>query len=341
MISPASGGPAHPSVAQPRLRCPDCASALLEAPLRCPGCGQAFASTLGIPDLRPRGQRTPHPPAVQLMVERFEHASSDELRELRLSGLTLTAEERSTIDRYGSIAKARTRRMAELFLDRASAVVAPPRAECALDLGCGIGAGLLALAQRFEQVCGVDTLLPSLLVARKLLDEHGIQNVRLFQGDARRLPFDDEAFDYLHCLNVLEHVFDPDQTLAEARRVLGPGGIFCGDSRNRYDVFFPEPHVGLRLVGWLPRRLMPRYVRWRRNASYDYVHLLSLGDLRRAAGRSFGADFEVRLPDIRAYGRAPGALAAALTLLDRSQLGRRALLPIFPTHLLIAWRAAR
>jgi SAM-dependent methyltransferase len=43
-------------------------------------------------------------------------------------------------------------------------------------------------------------------------------------GDAARLPFHDRCFDGVICLEVLEHVRDPEKVLAEIARVLRPGG---------------------------------------------------------------------------------------------------------------------
>ena len=43
-------------------------------------------------------------------------------------------------------------------------------------------------------------------------------------GDAQRLPFSDASFDGVFCVNLLEHVPDPSHVLAEALRVLVPGG---------------------------------------------------------------------------------------------------------------------
>ena len=56
-----------------------------------------------------------------------------------------------------------------------------------------------------------------------LQKEKGIDVV---QGDARRLPFPDEKFDSLICLDVLEHILEDDQVAQEIRRVLKKSGVY-------------------------------------------------------------------------------------------------------------------
>jgi hypothetical protein len=48
-----------------------------------------------------------------------------------------------------------------------------------------------------------------------------------------------------------------------------------------------EPHVYLWGVGFLPRRWQAPYVRWRRDASFENIGLLSYRELRRLGGACF------------------------------------------------------
>ena len=65
------------------------------------------------------------------------------------------------------------------------------------------------------------------------------------------LPYDGEAFDYVVCVDVLEHVQDLDQVLREVARVLRPGGLFFFDTINRNPIArlatitLPEDILGL------------------------------------------------------------------------------------------------
>ena len=101
-----------------------------------------------------------------------------------------------------------------------------------LEVGCGTGPVSRALAQlRTDcQVFGVDPSPFFLTTAGRLAE--GIANLQFRQGDARQLPFDPGTFDVLVFHTTLCHVPALDEALAEAHRVLRPGGqlvIFDAD----------------------------------------------------------------------------------------------------------------
>lgn len=57
------------------------------------------------------------------------------------------------------------------------------------------------------------------------------ENVRILCGDGTALPLSDESFDAVVCFTMLHHVSSidlQDRLLAEAARVLRPGGVFAG-----------------------------------------------------------------------------------------------------------------
>jgi len=86
-----------------------------------------------------------------------------------------------------------------------------------LDVGCGTGANLELLA-RFGEVEGVDISDDALSFCR----QRGYTNVR--RGAAQLLPFEDNVFDLVTALDVVEHLDDDLGSLREMRRVLKPNG---------------------------------------------------------------------------------------------------------------------
>jgi ubiquinone/menaquinone biosynthesis C-methylase UbiE len=95
-----------------------------------------------------------------------------------------------------------------------------------LDVATGTGRLPLALLQeRFRgQIVGLDLSQGMLRQARAKLRMYGEQ-VTLVRQDASELPFDDEQFDAVTCLESLEFMPRPLEVLAEMVRVLAPGGI--------------------------------------------------------------------------------------------------------------------
>jgi demethylmenaquinone methyltransferase/2-methoxy-6-polyprenyl-1,4-benzoquinol methylase len=63
---------------------------------------------------------------------------------------------------------------------------------------------------------------------RRLALAAATRKVRLQEGDARRLPFEDEQFDALTFTYLLRYVEDPPATLRELARVVKPGGTIAG-----------------------------------------------------------------------------------------------------------------
>jgi len=95
-----------------------------------------------------------------------------------------------------------------------------------LDVGCSNGVGL-AVASRVtgvEQLVGVDVCREALVQAKLNLMSVGV-HAKLLPALAESLPLDDHSFDTVLMGEVLEHVMDDGKALAEAKRVLRPGGV--------------------------------------------------------------------------------------------------------------------
>ena len=109
-----------------------------------------------------------------------------------------------------------------------------------LDLGCGFGRHAYEALRRGASVVacdlGVDELHQVRAVAGVMHDaghvgptDAGVGTVVLetANGDARRLPFADGAFDRVIASEVMEHIDDDDTAMAELTRVLRPGGTIA------------------------------------------------------------------------------------------------------------------
>ena len=88
-----------------------------------------------------------------------------------------------------------------------------------LDIGSATGGNTLALRQLGFDV----TSLEYSKIGVSLQLQKGID---VIWGDAREMPFSDDTFNAIICLDVLEHISEDATVLAEARRVLRPGGHF-------------------------------------------------------------------------------------------------------------------
>jgi SAM-dependent methyltransferase len=109
----------------------------------------------------------------------------------------------------------------------------------ALDLCCGQGNASKALISRGCQVVGVDFSPAMLALAR-----HRAPLATFIEADAQDLPFDEAEFDIIVSNLGVCHVPDQPRALAEARRVLVPGGrfamtVWCGaDASPCFDVVY-------------------------------------------------------------------------------------------------------
>jgi ArsR family transcriptional regulator len=98
------------------------------------------------------------------------------------------------------------------------------RAATLLDIGTGTGRILQVLASHVGSGLGIDISRDMLAVARANLDQREASNCLVRQGDMYQLPLADGAFEAVTLHQVLHFADDPPRVLAEAARVLAPGG---------------------------------------------------------------------------------------------------------------------
>ncbi len=131
-----------------------------------------------------------------------------------------------------------------------------------LDIGCGTGRSRQIYAPQASRYVGLDLSREALRLAAARHDTSG-----WLQADAERLPFPDRAFDVAALSSVLHHVPDMQAVLAEARRVVAPGGlVFAFDPNLLHPAMLLFRHPGSPLYnpeGVSPheRPLMPGVLR--------------------------------------------------------------------------------
>jgi 2-polyprenyl-6-hydroxyphenyl methylase/3-demethylubiquinone-9 3-methyltransferase len=96
-----------------------------------------------------------------------------------------------------------------------------------LDVGCSQGIASILLAREGHRVIGIDREHEAIRAARERLDQEEApvrERVEFRVAEGRAVGFADGSFDAVLLGEVLEHQLDPGKLLAEARRVLRPGG---------------------------------------------------------------------------------------------------------------------
>jgi ArsR family transcriptional regulator len=92
------------------------------------------------------------------------------------------------------------------------------------DLGAGEGAFALLLAQRAKKVIAVDSSAKMIDVSREQALRHGVTNVDYRLGDMEEIPIGSGEVDLVFFSQSLHHALHPARAIAEALRILVPGG---------------------------------------------------------------------------------------------------------------------
>lgn len=135
-----------------------------------------------------------------------------------------------------------------LVEDAMRAAVGDAPARCVLDIGTGAGRMLELFAPGAERAIGVDLSTAMLAVARGRMEETGLRNVQLRQGDIYALPIERNSVDLAILHQVLHYLDDPARALREAARVLAPGGrLLVVDFAPHHEEALRDKHAHRRL----------------------------------------------------------------------------------------------
>lgn len=117
-----------------------------------------------------------------------------------------------------------------------------------LDIGTGTGKILAMLGPRADQAVGIDASREMLALARANLDAAGLRQCQVRHGDMYMLPVPSQSFDLVTVHQVLHYAADPAAAIAEAARVLRPGGrLVVVDFAPHQQEFMREEHAHRRL----------------------------------------------------------------------------------------------
>ncbi len=121
-----------------------------------------------------------------------------------------------------------------------------------LEVGFGEGYGPVALAAEISSYEGLE--VDAETFARATVDP-APANVTFSMYDGLSIPFDDDSFDVVFALQVIEHVYHLDEWLAEIERVCRPGGtvLFTTPNRTHRVMDGERPWNRFHLIEWSPR----------------------------------------------------------------------------------------
>ena len=125
-----------------------------------------------------------------------------------------------------------------------------------IDIGTGTGRMLELFGGRFERSDGVDMSHRMLTVARANLEKTDIGNVNVRQADAQALPFEDHCADLVTIHQVLHYIDEPERVLAEAARILRPGGLLLIVDFAPHELEFLRSEHGHRRLGIRHERMV-------------------------------------------------------------------------------------
>lgn len=138
-----------------------------------------------------------------------------------------------------------------------------------LDIGScdGTFTEVIATKSGTKRIIGIDCIASSVAYAQKRFKKD--KRYRFLVADATKLPFADNRFEAVFCLEVLEHIINPEKVMKEARRVLQPGGYLI--------ILVPTDNRLFKIIWWIVLQT------WGRHWQETHVHSFNQpGSLKKA-----------------------------------------------------------
>ncbi|KWV92253.1 bifunctional 2-polyprenyl-6-hydroxyphenol methylase/3-demethylubiquinol 3-O-methyltransferase UbiG [Erythrobacter sp. YT30] len=154
----------------------------------------------------------------------------------------------------------------------ASRTANPLAGKTALDIGCGAGLVCEPLARLGAEVTGVDAATDNVAAASAHAEASGL-DIRYMAGEVATL--DIGTFDLVTCLEVVEHVADKEQFLADVAARLSPDGLLVMSTPNRTTASRVLLVGAAEAIGYVPKGTH----HWR-----DFVQPEELEDLLSGVG---------------------------------------------------------
>jgi arsenite methyltransferase len=177
--------------------------------------------------------------------------------------------------------------------------------EIVLDLGSGGGIDVLLSARRVGptgRAYGLDMTDEMLALARENQRKAGVTNVEFLKGEIENVPLPDESVDVIISNCVINLSLDKDKVLAEAHRVLRPGGRFAVSDMVFQGDLSHVPEQIMRSVemwsGCVAGALEEQdYLAKLERAGFVDAEIVPTTDYREQYGREFEQELGVSLPD--------------------------------------------
>ncbi len=144
-----------------------------------------------------------------------------------------------------------------------------------LDIGCGGGLLSEAMARRDALVTGIDLAEQLLEVARQHAQQQGLTIDYRFIDSAAFNASHPSTFDIVTCMELLEHVPEPEQLVQECAALVKPGGVVFFATLNRNLQSFLKAIIGAEYL----LRLLPK-------GTHRYAQFIRPSELTLWASRS-------------------------------------------------------